>query len=67
LRSESGLFVSIHFELLAVLMGVDGMTILYRRETGTLVADVVVLDAQHRAIDIRVYSDITLPGSPHAR
>jgi ketosteroid isomerase-like protein len=51
----------LYFELIDVLMGVDGMTIIYRRETGTLVADVVVLDENYRGVEVRVYYGITPP------
>lgn len=45
----------VHFELIDVLMGVDGMTVLYRRETGALVTDVVVFDEDYKGIDVRAY------------
>ncbi len=51
----------LHFELIDVLMGVDGMTIIYRRETGTLVADVVVLDENYQTVDVRAYYGVTPP------
>lgn len=35
----------LHFELLDVLVGVNAMCVLYRRETGALVTDLVELDA----------------------
>jgi ketosteroid isomerase-like protein len=35
----------LRFELQDVLLGMDGMAVVYRRETGALVADVVELDA----------------------
>jgi hypothetical protein len=34
----------LHFELVDVLLGVDAMCIIYRRETGVLVTDLVELD-----------------------
>lgn len=36
---------NLHFELLDVLLGVNAMSICYRRETGALVTDLVELDA----------------------
>jgi hypothetical protein len=51
----------LHFELINVLMGVDGMTIIYRRETGTLVADVVVLDENYLGTEVRAYYGVTPP------
>jgi ketosteroid isomerase-like protein len=38
----------LHFELLDVLIGVNTMCVLYRRETGALVTDLVELDANGR-------------------
>ena len=46
---------NLHFELVDVLMGVDGMTIVYRRETGALVVDVVVLNEDYQGVEVRVY------------
>ena len=46
---------SLHFELLHVLTGVDGMTIIYRRETGKTVADVVQLNEMGQAIIVKAY------------
>lgn len=51
----------LHFELIDILMGVDGMTISYRRETGTLVADVVVLDENYQGVEVRAYYGVTPP------
>ena len=48
-------YPSLRFELLDVLIGVDGITILYRRETGALVADVLVVDADGRALSATAY------------
>ncbi len=45
----------LHFELVDVLMGVDGMTIVYRRETGALVVDVVLLNEDYQGVDVHVY------------
>jgi hypothetical protein len=54
---EQGLERAPHldFELIDVLMGVDGATIIYRRKTGTLVAEVVVLDEYYRGIEVRAF------------
>ena len=40
----------IHFTLLDVLLGVDALTILYRRETGQLVAETIAFDAARLAV-----------------
>ena len=45
----------LRFELLDVLSGVEGITILYRRETGARVADVLVLDSDGRALSATAY------------
>ena len=45
----------VHFELVDVPTGVGGATVLYRRETGTLVADVVVFDENYKGLDVRAY------------
>jgi hypothetical protein len=50
---------NLHFELLDVLTGVDGITIIYHRETGALVADVVELDDDNLAEEVHVYYSIT--------
>jgi hypothetical protein len=39
---------NLHFTLVGVLVGADGVTILYRRDTGHLVAEVLVFDAEGR-------------------
>jgi ketosteroid isomerase-like protein len=46
---------NLHFELLQVLLGVDGMTVYYRRESGAQVAEVIVLDEQGKAVNVRVH------------
>src|SRR5260221_8994606 len=51
----------LHFELIDVLMGVDGVTIIYRRETGALVADVVVLDENYQGVEVHAYYGVTPP------
>jgi ketosteroid isomerase-like protein len=40
----------LHFTLVDVLVGVDAVTILYRAETGVLVAETIAFDAQRRAV-----------------
>lgn len=45
----------LHFELLDVLTGVGGHTLLYRRETGALVADVIQTDEHGRGLDVRAF------------
>ncbi len=45
----------LHFTLLQVLPGVDSVTIYYRNQTGAEVAEVTVLDADHRAISVRAH------------
>lgn len=55
-HSEIGLRVpGLHFDLLDVLSGMGGHTILYRRETGALVADVVQTDEHGRGLDVRAF------------
>ncbi len=51
----------LHFELIDVLMGVDGVTIIYRRETGALVADIVVLDENYQGVEVHAYYGVTPP------
>jgi ketosteroid isomerase-like protein len=40
----------LHFTLLHVLVGVDALTIVYRRETGQLVAESIAFDASRRGV-----------------
>ena len=40
----------LHFTLLHVLVGVDALTIVYRRETGQLVAEIIAFDGNRRAV-----------------
>src|SRR5262245_34406343 len=40
----------IRFTLLHVLVGIDALTILYRRETGQLVAETIAFDVRRRAV-----------------
>lgn len=46
---------NLHFEFVDVLLGVDGMAVVYRRETGALVVDVVELDSNGKAVVARAY------------
>lgn len=46
---------NIHFEFIDLLMGVDGITIIYKRETGALVADVLVLDDTGKGTVVKAY------------
>ena len=46
---------NIRFDLLQVLVGVDGMTVYYRRENDAEVADVVVLDENNKAVHVRAF------------
>lgn len=43
---------ALHFELVDVLVGVDALCVIYRRETGALVADLVEVDG--RGLGVRV-------------
>jgi ketosteroid isomerase-like protein len=45
----------LRFELLDVLLGVEGMLVVYRRETGALVADLMELDGAGKASHVRAY------------
>ena len=46
---------TLHFSLQHVLAGVDGLTILYRRESGALAADVVTLGENSKVRRARSY------------
>lgn len=46
---------NLRFNLRCVLLGVDGITVAYTRETGAEVADVMTLDESGRAIRVNVY------------
>lgn len=50
----------LHFDLQDVLLGVDGMAILYRRENGAMVLDTAELDAHGKARRVRVYRGATV-------
>ena len=45
----------LRFDFVDVLLGVGGMVVLYRRETGSLVVDVVELDDNGKAKVIRAF------------
>jgi ketosteroid isomerase-like protein len=53
---------NLHFELLDVLLGVNSMCVVYRRETGALVSDLVELDANGKGRRV-----IACYGSPPSR
>jgi ketosteroid isomerase-like protein len=44
------------FTLLSVLIGIDSILIIYRRESGKIVADLVVPDEQGKAQKVTVFS-----------
>lgn len=46
---------NLRFELIDVLLGVDGICIVYRRETGVLVVDMVELDDRKKAKIVRAF------------
>jgi hypothetical protein len=52
----------LHFELVDVLLGVNSMCVIYRRETGALVTDLVELDANDKGRRV-----IACYGSPKLR
>ena len=45
----------LHFQLVDVLLGIDEITILYRRETGILVADVMSFNEKGEAKTVRAF------------
>jgi hypothetical protein len=46
---------NLHFEFIELLTGVDGMTIIYKRETGVVVADVIQLDSNGKGKIVKAY------------
>ena len=54
--------LDLHFELVEVLLGVNSMCVLYRRETGALVTDLVEFDANGKGRRV-----IACYGSPQLR
>ncbi len=46
---------NLYFEFIDMLSGTDGITIVYKRETGALVADVAVLDENGKATLVKAY------------
>jgi len=46
---------NLRFEFVDVLLGVDGMSVVYRRENGALVVDVVELDSEGKGLVVRAY------------
>ena len=45
----------LNFEFIDLLTGVDGMTIIYKRETGAMVADVIQLDDNGKGKIVKAY------------
>ncbi len=46
---------NLRFEFVDVLMGIGGMSVVYRRETGSLVVDVVELDEKGKGKVVRAF------------
>ena len=46
---------NLRFELVDVLLGVDGMCVVYRRETGVLVVDMIELDQNGKGKVVRAF------------
>jgi hypothetical protein len=46
---------NLRFEFVDVLLGVESMAVVYRRETGALVVDVVELDSDGKAVSASAY------------
>jgi hypothetical protein len=46
---------NLYFEFIDVLSGSDGITIIYKRENGVLVADVAVIDDDGKATLVKAY------------
>jgi hypothetical protein len=46
---------NLHFTLIEVLPGVDSMTVYYERVDGSRTAELTVLDADGRAVQVRVH------------
>jgi len=62
-QSGLDLLPNLRLDLVDVLVGVDGYTVLYRRESGVLAADVMTLNEEFKAIRAQAYyADKT--GSP---
>ena len=47
---------NLHFELIDILTGMDGVLIVYKRESGKIVADYVVPDEEGRAKLVKVFA-----------
>jgi hypothetical protein len=47
---------SLHFELIDILSGMDGILVVYKRETGKIVADYVVPDEEGKAKLVKVFA-----------
>jgi hypothetical protein len=50
---------ALHFELVDVLVGVDGYAIVFRRESGALVTDVTTVDGSGKAKSVRAYYGVS--------
>ena len=46
------------FELIDILLGVDGILVVYRQANGTIVADYVVPDENHKAKRVKVFAPV---------
>ena len=46
------------FELIDILAGVDGILVVYKQASGTIVADYVVPDDNHKALIVKVFAPI---------
>ncbi len=47
---------TLHFELIDILTGMDGVLIVYKRESGKIVADYVVPDEEGKAKLVKVFA-----------
>ena len=45
----------LHFEFVDLLFGTDGVTIIYKRESGQLAADSIVLNENGKAVMVKAY------------
>jgi ketosteroid isomerase-like protein len=52
---------NLRFDFVDVLLGVDGIAIAYRRETGALVVDLVELDKKTKVVVARAYYSESRP------
>ena len=49
------LFPDLHFEFISLLYGIDGIMIVYKRETGILAADIVTLNTENKCTMVKAY------------